>query len=82
MGRHKEIENNTLVCDKCGSDEIEQRAWLKVNTKKFMEWYDESDSACYCPKCGEHTTLCTSLAYQQKQEAIDNMEKEDEDETN
>jgi hypothetical protein len=75
MARHKEEDLNILVCSKCGSDKIEQRAWIQVNTNKFMEWEDEADKNCYCPNC---TTL---REYRNRQESIDEIQK-DEDEIN
>jgi hypothetical protein len=81
MGRHKEADLNTLVCTKCGSDKIEQRAWIQVNTNKFMEWEDEADKNCYCPNCGLDTELTTLREYRDRQEAIDEIQK-DEDEIN
>ena len=81
MGRHKEEDLNVLVCTKCGSDKIEQRAWIQVNTNKFMDWYDEADKDCYCPNCGLDTELTTLREYKNRQESIDEIQKE-EDEIN
>jgi hypothetical protein len=77
MGRFQEVDLNKLVCTTCGSDEVEQRAWIQVNSKKFMDWYDESDKGCYCPNCGLDGELSTLREYKNKQEAIDEIENEE-----
>lgn len=47
------MKNNTkYVCGTCGSDQIEVLAWVKMNTKEFTEWLNETDEDCYCPACG------------------------------
>lgn len=81
MTKFKEADPNTLVCAECGSDKIEQRAWIQVNTKKFMDWYDESDRNCYCPNCGLDGQLTTLLEFVKRADEINNPQK-DEDEIN
>jgi len=41
-----------LFCKTCGSDDLEQLEWRKVNTGKFVESYDqESPHPYWCTVC-------------------------------
>ena len=39
-------------CNQCGSENIEVRAWIKVNDHKTVRCQDRLDNV-WCPKCAE-----------------------------
>lgn len=44
-----------LFCKTCGSDDLEQLEWRKVNTGKFVESFEqESPHPFWCPVCKIH----------------------------
>ena len=40
------------VCEKCGSDNIQCKAWVDLNTREFDDWV-EGEDMYYCRKCSE-----------------------------
>jgi hypothetical protein len=39
------------ICEICGSSDLEEEAWVKINTGKIMEIKDDSDVwCCNCEK--------------------------------
>ena len=52
------IEQETdFVCGHCGSDKIQERAWVDINTKEYEGSCD--DEEVYCPDCTEFTCMVT-----------------------
>ena len=45
------MKDDTWVCDYCGSDEIDEKAWVDVNTLKFT--YAIDDPEYWCTTCSE-----------------------------
>lgn len=52
-----ESEQKIYVCGTCGSRDIEVLAWVKMNTKEFSDWVNDTDEDCYCPVCGHDTEV-------------------------
>ena len=48
-----------FVCQVCGADDIEQKAWISVNNTKvvkglvFHEVYDTCDDMYFCSQCND-----------------------------
>ena len=42
------------VCKECGSKDIEQLEWRKVNTGRFSGMYDYDKEVQWCCDCEEH----------------------------
>ena len=45
------------ICNVCGSEDIEVKAWVKANTDEVVEWCDDESPECWCNDCGEMTTF-------------------------
>lgn len=44
-----------LVCEECGSKDIEQKAWVDANTNEYKDTASDGDTEDnYCNKCGAH----------------------------
>lgn len=56
--------NNIVVCEECGSDQIEEKAWVKVNGKKYVSDFCFDSEDMWCPVCEEHTNHVTKLEYE------------------
>ena len=51
-----------LFCKTCGSDDLEQLEWRKVNTGKFVESFEqESPHPFWCPVCKIHDVEVNDL---------------------
>ncbi len=47
----------TFVCEWCGSEEVNQSAWVNVNTEKLVDFVDES--SFWCEDCNEEVNINT-----------------------
>ena len=58
-GAEKKKSLDTLYCSKCGSNNVEERAWVNPNTDEtsYNDSVEEED--CWCNICEEHVELCT-----------------------
>lgn len=52
-----------LLCKKCGSDEIEQKEWRKVNSGKFSGDTENGTEDQWCPVCEEHVEFVSEEEY-------------------
>lgn len=50
------------VCSECGSLDIEEKMWVRVNTGEITDCGDEGLN-CYCNNCEEHTYQKTLKQY-------------------
>lgn len=48
------MENEILVCSNCGSEKLEMKCWVNINTNDVLECatFDETDY--WCPDCETH----------------------------
>lgn len=50
---------DTLYCPKCGSNNVEERAWVNPNTDEISYNDSVEEEDCWCGICEEHVELCT-----------------------
>ena len=65
--RAEEPEKEILVCDECGSEDIEIQAWVNANTDEFISNIDEGDR--WCDTCEENVCFCTKKEFEERMEA-------------
>ena len=58
-GAEKKKSLDTLYCSKCGSDNVEERAWVNPNTDEIRYNDSVEEEDCWCGICEEHVELCT-----------------------
>jgi hypothetical protein len=46
--------NDIYVCRHCGNEDIEERAWVKVNDHNSYRGCDENSLGYWCPNCGAY----------------------------
>ena len=45
-------------CEKCGSNAVEVKAWVAINTQTIVSMPEELESDdCWCPVCQEHNEI-------------------------
>ena len=60
------MEKYIIVCEVCGSTNVETLAWVDVNSLVFKDNFDGSDKQDnYCNNCNQHVYL-TSLSEWEK----------------
>lgn len=56
-----------LVCEVCGSEDIQGKAWVDINKKKpeieFVDFGDENDN--WCKSCEAHVNFITREQYEE-----------------
>ena len=58
-GAQVERSLDTLYCPKCGSNNVEERAWVNPNTDEISYNDSVEEEDCWCGICEEHVELCT-----------------------
>jgi Zn finger protein HypA/HybF involved in hydrogenase expression len=48
------MEKDILVCPNCGSENMEWKCWVKVNTPEITEGAVYGDTDYWCPDCETH----------------------------
>ena len=43
------------VCEKCSCKDVEEKAWVRINTGKLVDIVE--DEAPWCPNCEEETSV-------------------------
>ena len=64
-----EEKDQILVCESCGSKDIETQAWVKVNENDKCNGYlgiDDNDNN-WCCQCEEHVEIITLTEYEERQ---------------
>jgi len=52
------------VCETCGSDKVEQRMWVRINTKGVREACGTGDiEDNWCPACEDNPVIVTRQQY-------------------
>ena len=51
-------ESQLLVCDECGSREIQMMAWVDPNTLEYVSSIDADADDQWCDACQEHVWFC------------------------
>ena len=52
-------ESQLLVCDECGSREIQMMAWVDPNTLEYASSIDADSDDQWCDACQEHVWFCS-----------------------
>ena len=66
-----EKNENDWVCEDCGCDRVQERAWVNLNTREDQGSCDDDET--YCPDCQEYTCIISRKEYLEA-----NQEDEDE----
>lgn len=55
-----------LVCENCGSDQVQSTMWVYVNTSKIVDGYGDENNEYdnWCDNCEEHYLIITERQYQ------------------
>lgn len=59
-------DNDTLVCKRCGSINVETKAWLNANTAQFISWSENEEEDNWCDDCESICQLCTLGEFAEK----------------
>lgn len=57
------------ICNQCGSDKVQQKAWLYINKKlptsgDYIDWINlDSQDDFWCDDCEDHTTVKEEYIY-------------------
>ena len=52
-----------LVCEKCGSSNIQVLAWVDANTNEYREEGVDDKNSKWCEDCREHVNLINEEEY-------------------
>jgi len=67
--REEPHDDDILVCDSCGSRQIEIQAWVDANNVEYLSDVDDDDTDCkWCAECNENQNFCTLSEYKQRME--------------
>jgi hypothetical protein len=50
------------VCEDCGCDQVQERAWVSINTRTEEGSCDDGEA--YCPDCEEYVGIITRKEWQ------------------
>ncbi len=65
--REEPHDDDILVCDSCGSRQIEIQAWVDANSSEYLSDVDDDDTDCkWCAECNENQNFCTLSEYKQR----------------
>ncbi len=62
-------ESQLLVCDECGSREIQMMAWVDPNTSECTSTIDADSDDRWCDTCQEHVWFCSLAEFRQRLDA-------------
>lgn len=64
-----------LVCNKCGSTDVDAQAWVNINTLEYQDWCD--DETDFCNRCNDFVKVReeTDTEKQEQIEAINYLNK-------
>ena len=67
--REEPHDDDILVCDSCGSRQIEIQAWVDANNVEYLSDVDDDDTDCkWCAECNDNQNFCTLSEYKQRME--------------
>ena len=79
MKKSEHFEKNNMddmwVCDYCGTEEVDEKAWVNMNTLEVMESVD--DTTYWCNICNDEASPLTYFEFKEKiaEECGGNKEK-------
>ena len=59
-------EKKIYVCSECGSEDIEELVWRKVNTGAYSGDGPQDKSSNWCCECEEHVNFMLKEEYEQQ----------------
>ncbi len=59
-------EEEILVCNECGSTDVQEQAWVEVNTKVYVGFNGDDRDDRWCEECEEHNRLCSMKEFSEK----------------
>lgn len=62
-------EPEIIVCEECGSRDIQQQAWIDPNSAVYISVMTSDRSANWCEQCEEHVWFCTRYEFRQTMQA-------------
>jgi hypothetical protein len=45
------------ICEKCGSNKVQEKTWVDLNTKEVFGTAAEDADECWCEKCQNHVKV-------------------------
>lgn len=58
MSKLRKLGKSTqTVCASCGSHKVQARAWVRVNTRKFVGFVGDEIVDNWCNRCNDHVEL-------------------------
>jgi hypothetical protein len=61
-----------LVCEECGSDQIQSKEWVWVNSAKLEGGYSGEREDNWCCKCEDHVYFTTEEKWLEHKKELDN----------
>lgn len=68
--RRKQPEDSEiLVCEECGSLQIEIQVWVDANTDEYLSDVDDERSGRWCSECTDNAHFCPKTEFVQKMQS-------------
>lgn len=64
METNKKDMDDMWVCDYCGSEEVEEKVWVNMNTQEIIDTTSVDDY--YCDTCQDETKPMTYFDFKEK----------------
>ena len=66
------LEDDPFVCAECGSDKVQVKEWVEINTGKNMGATSNGNEPQdnWCPTCGTHGLIINKSSFKQKETFI------------
>ncbi len=64
METNKKDMDDMWVCDYCGSEEVEEKVWVNMNTQEIIDTTSIDDY--YCDTCQDETEPMTYFEFKEK----------------
>jgi len=61
MAMKEKKYSELLVCEDCGSKDVEVKAWININTNEYCS--DVPDCDYWCPQCRNHANVTSYEEY-------------------
>lgn len=63
------VDKIIMVCEECGSDKVETKAWVSINTDEIGDsCSDGEDDDNWCNSCETHSGIITKQEYENGKE--------------
>lgn len=59
-------EEEILVCNECGSTDVQEQAWVDANTKSYIGFNGDDRDDRWCEECDGHNLLCNMKKFKEK----------------